>query len=66
MKYFKPKSLTWWTGIICFAVGTILSIHAGYDLGRLGVVLAVMTSDFSPSFMIMQGLGLVGLRGALS
>lgn len=66
MKYFKPKSLTCWTGIICLGVGAILSIHAGYDLSGLGVVLAVMNSDFLPSFTIMQGLGLVGLPGALS
>jgi hypothetical protein len=66
MKYFKPKSLTWWTCISCFVLGTILSVHAAYNLGKLGDVLVVMTSDFSPLFMIAQGLGLVGLRGAVA
>jgi len=34
MKYFKSKSLTWWTGISYLAIGTILSVHAAYNLGK--------------------------------
>lgn len=66
MKYFKPKSLTWRTGISCLAIGTILSIHAAYNLGKSGDVLVVMTSDFLPPFMIAQWLGLVRLRGVVA
>ena len=64
MKYFKSKSLTWWIGISCLAICTILSVHAAYNLGKLGDVLVVMTSAFLPSFMI--ALGLVGLCGAVA
>lgn len=64
-KYFKPKSVTWWTGIACVAGGFVSA--AGPEIGgpiqsASNVILSV--SGVGPAAMFAAGLGLIGLRGA--
>lgn len=62
-KYFKPRSLTWWTGFAAVFAGTVIA--AGAEIPSLkpaANVLSAMT-DVPPAVMISFGLGLIGLRG---
>lgn len=62
-KYFKPKSLTWWTGFIALLTGVIVAIGSEVQvLAPTANVLKAMT-DISPAAMISFGLGIIGLRG---
>ena len=65
--YFKPKSLTWWSGVIAVGVGFALS--AGLDhpsLGAVGQLLAALGGgDASPAALIFMGTGLIGIRAKL-
>lgn len=68
MRYFQPKSLTWWAGV--WACGTggaalVLPFHSG--LGHLAQFVALLagTGDASPAGLVFLGLGLIGLRDRL-
>ncbi len=53
MKYFKPKSLTWWSGVVSI-IG--------------GLIQVAQSKDYASAFKnpaIIAGFGLIGLRGAL-
>ena len=65
MNYFKPKSVTWWAGIGLTAMGVALAAHEGFDLGGFGVFVDALVGGQKPATLIGQGMGLVGLRGAL-
>jgi hypothetical protein len=54
MKYFQPKSVTWWSGLALVAVG----VYQAYSDGNLSAALS------DPH--VAQGLGLIGIRGAIS
>jgi len=66
MKYFKPKSVTWWAGVSLIATGGVIGVDVGYDVGPIADVLNAWTGPVGPSLLIAQGAGLVGIRGALS
>lgn len=55
MKYFKPKSMTWWSGLVLAAL-PLLKV--------LGVELPAEVGDTLTQ--VATGTGLVGLRGAAS
>jgi len=66
MKYYKPNSLTWWTGVLQIAVGMALAVSANVGaLEPLRGALTDLTGGVTPYQYMMMGLGLVGLRGAL-
>ena len=67
MRYFHPKSITWWTGILSVAMGTAMIAMPGYNLGEAATVLSVLSGgqNASPSGMILMGLGLIGIRDKL-
>lgn len=54
MKYFKPKSLTWWCGLVLAAALPVLKY--------IGVDIPVSDETITT---ILTGLGLVGLRAAV-
>jgi hypothetical protein len=65
MRYLRPTSLTWWSGLVATAIGTgalVLPEHGALaDLARLVAMLAG-TGDAAPMTLIALGLGLIGLR----
>ena len=65
MKYIQPNSVTWWAGVMLLALGLVLGVDDGYDLGRLGVMVRSWTGGMGAGALIFQGLGLIGIRAAL-
>jgi hypothetical protein len=68
MRYIRPTSLTWWSGLMAVATGTaaLLLPQSGPlgDLARL-VALLAGAGDAAPITLITLGLGLIGLRDRL-
>jgi hypothetical protein len=68
MRYIRPRSLTWWAGLLAVATGTATMAlpETGplADLARL-VTLLSGSGDASPAALIALGLGLIGLRDRL-
>ncbi len=54
MKYFKPKSLTWWSGVAMIVGGAIQVIASKNFSGAL------------QNPLILGGLAAIGIRGAIS
>ena len=65
-KYYKPKSLTWWAGIIMIASGVMQAngwtIPVVTEIIRPLIETTQGASD--PSSKIMFGFGFIGMRGA--
>ncbi len=62
-KYFKPRSLTWWTGAVAVVTGAVIAIGGEVEALRpTANVLSNMT-EIPPAAMISFGLGIIGLRG---
>lgn len=67
MKYFKPKSMTWWSGIGAIATGVYSMFQPSNTVvGELAHLMALLTggADAAPAVLIFSGLGLIGLRAA--
>jgi hypothetical protein len=65
MKYFHPKSLTWWAAMVSILIG--LAKLAGVthpSLAPLSELIVALSggADTSPVAMILGGLALIGLR----
>jgi hypothetical protein len=65
MKYIRPKSATFWIGILMIISGVLLVIDAFQPLGILGPVLTAAYGDMSPFMLIICGSGTVTMRAAL-
>lgn len=65
-KYFKPTSLTWWSGAILVASGLlrIWGIEVPVLSDTLRPILDVFYKNSDPGTMISVGLGIIGLRAA--
>ena len=65
--YFKPKSLTWWSGVAAVGVGFAMAAGLKHpSLGAVGQLLAALSgSDASPASLIVLGTGLIGIRAKL-
>ncbi len=62
-KYFKPTSITWWTGFLSFTAGMVIAVGGEVDaLMPAANVLSAMVA-VPPAAMITYGLGIIGLRG---
>lgn len=68
MRYIRPTSLTWWSGLLAAATGlgvlVLPSTGALSELARF-VALLAGSGDVSPAGLIFLGLGLIGLRDRL-
>lgn len=65
MRYIRPKSLTWWSGLLAAATGLgVLILPATGPLAELARFVALLagSGDASPAGLIFLGLGLIGLR----
>ena len=65
MRYIRPKSLTWWAGLLAMLSGIAsVSLPATGPVGELARLVALLagSGDASPAGLIFLGLGLIGLR----
>lgn len=64
-KYFKPKSLTWWSSFVPLVAGlTIATLPLHGWAGGVAAINAV-TDGMSAAMLINLGLAGIGLRGAI-
>lgn len=66
MKYFKPKSLTWWMALIPTISGALQL--SGFDIPYVSEHVRPLINayyDVSPAVLLNTGLFGIGLRGAL-
>lgn len=64
MKYFKPRSLTWWSGIIPICAGTFVAFEPVHHLADWAAAVSTTYGDVPPAVPINAGLALIGLRGS--
>jgi len=65
MRYIRPKSLTWWAGLLAMFTGIAsLVLPATVPVGELSRLVALLagSGDASPAGLVFLGLGLIGLR----
>ena len=64
MKYFQPKSLTWWSGILLAVMGVTMLVCDACEFNEVATVIASLNggTDASPSGLILMGLGFIGVR----
>jgi len=68
MRYIRPTSLTWWSGLLATATGTgALVLPEQGALADLALLVAALAGagDAAPVTLIVLGLGLIGLRDRL-
>jgi hypothetical protein len=68
MRYIRPRSLTWWAGLMAVATGTAnIALPATGPLAELARLVTLLSGsgDASPAALIALGLGLIGLRDRL-
>ena len=66
MKYFNPKSMTFWAGIFSLISGVALGVHEANPLGwHMDALANVLGPASSPALLVTQGLGLIGIRRKL-
>jgi len=65
MKYIRPKSATFWIGILMIVSGVLQVVDALYPLGVIGLVLSAAYGETSPFMLIIIGSGTVTMRAAL-
>jgi len=63
-KYFKPRSVTWWSSVVPLVIGLIIAVDPLHPWGAITTTMTNLTDI--PSYMLING-GLfgIGLRGAL-
>lgn len=64
MKYFKPWSLTWWSGAIPFLIGLFIVMAPVHQMFEWVEVIRAFIGDADPITLMGLGGGLVGLRAA--
>jgi len=65
MKYFKPKSLTWWASFAPLISGALVASLPLHGLVEIVQTINSITGDLSPAMMINIGLAGIGIRGAI-
>lgn len=66
MKYFKPKSLTWWASAAPLIAGAVVAGEPLHGVVALVDTINAMTGDTSPAVLINAGLAGIGIRGAVA
>lgn len=63
-RYFRPESLTWWSGVLLILTGAAMMFSQAYGLAEFGRLLAMFagSADASPAMLIGTGAGLIGIR----
>ena len=66
IKYFKPKSLTWWGAIVPLVAGLVVASEPIHGLAAVVQAIDNATGHVSPAILINAGLVGIGFRGAMS
>lgn len=64
MKYFKPKSISWWSSVAPLVAGLLIATAPLTGLATVASVLVTITGGISPAVLINAGLAGIGFRGA--
>ena len=64
-KYYKPRSLTWWSAIIPLAMGLTAATAPLHGLSAVTASINLMTGNLDPYILINSGLFGIGIRGAV-
>ena len=62
-KYFKPKSIAWWSGIVTLITGLFVAAVDVHGLTSFVSVINNVTGGLEASIMITYALSVIGLRG---
>lgn len=62
-KYFKPFSVTWWSGFVPLIAGLIVATIDLHSLQSIVNTINNITGNIPASGMIVYGLTAIGLRG---
>ena len=65
MRYIRPRSLTWWAGLMAVATGTAnMALPETGPLAEIARLVTLLSGsgDGSSAGLIALGLGLIGLR----
>tara|TARA_R110000850_G_scaffold18506_1_gene56671 strand:- start:1359 stop:1565 length:207 start_codon:yes stop_codon:yes gene_type:complete len=64
-KYFKPKSLSWWSAVVPLAAGLVVATEPLHGVGSIVQTIDSVTGHVSPAMLINAGLVGIGFRGAI-
>ena len=64
-KYFKPKSVTWWAGMVPLVAGIVVATESLHGMTSVVLAIDTITEGASPAAMINAGLAAIGFRGAI-
>ena len=65
MKYFKPKSLTWWGAVVPLISGIVVASEPLHGLSAIVQTIDSATGNVAPAVLINAGLVAIGARGAM-
>jgi hypothetical protein len=65
MKYFKPRSLTWWSSFVPLIAGALVASEPLHGWLALTATIDAVTGGVSPALLINAGLLGIGVRGAI-
>jgi hypothetical protein len=68
MSYFRPSSLTWWSGVLAVLTGgASMAMPESMAVSEFGRLLAMFagSADASPAALVFLGSGLIGVRAKL-
>lgn len=65
MKYFKPRSLTWWASFLPIFAGATVAALPLHGWVNIVDTINALTGGMSPAVMINAGLVGIGMRGAI-
>ncbi len=64
--YIKPKSLTWWGGVLMLLVGSLGVENISFPgLSAVTEILGALAGDASPALLIGNGLAFIGVRARM-
>ncbi len=64
MKYVKPTSLTWWSGLIPLAAGLFIATVPMHGMADLADIVSSLFGEADPAILINSGLAIIGIRAA--
>lgn len=65
MRYVRPRSATFWIGIVMILSGILELVDIFYPLGVIGHLLNAAYGETSPFMLVIMGAGTVTMRAAL-
>jgi hypothetical protein len=65
MKYFKPKSLTWWGAMVPLVSGLVVASEPLHGLSAVVQTIDGVTGHVAPALLINAGLVAIGARAAI-